>query len=176
MTITLRRLDGASARAAIPGLVDVLCDCVAGGASVGFMAPLTRERAERFWTMVADGVARGERGLLVAEDAEGIVGTVQLILALPDNQPHRADLAKMLVHRRARRRGVALRLLEAAEAMAIAERRSVLVLDAVTDGDAARLYARAGWTRVGDVPEYALMPDGAPCSTTYFYRRLTLPR
>jgi GNAT superfamily N-acetyltransferase len=172
VTVSIRRLDGDSAMQCVPALAAVLQDCVDGGASVGFMAPLAEDRARRFWTGVAEAVGRGERALLVAEDAVGVLGTVQLILALPDNQPHRADLAKMLVHRRARRMGVAQRLLAAAEQTARDEGRRVLVLDAVTDGDAARLYARSGWVRVGDVPEFALMPDGAYCSTTYFFRTL----
>jgi GNAT superfamily N-acetyltransferase len=157
----------------VPALANVLIDCVEGGASVGFMPPMTIEKATRFWRMVAEGVARDERVLLVAEDGDGsIVGTVQLIVSLPENQPHRADVAKMLVHRRVRRRGVAQRLLQAVEAAAREEGKTLLVLDAVTGGDAARLYARSGWERVGDIPHYALMPDGAPCSTTVFYRSL----
>ena len=160
-------------RAAVPALVEVLADCVEGGASVSFMRPMTVEKATAFWNMVADSVSRDERAVLVAEDARGqVLGTVQLVLSLPENQPHRADLAKMLVHRRARRRGVAQRLLDAAEATAREEGKTLLVLDAVTDGDAARLYARSGWQRVGDIPNFALMPDGAFCSTTYFYKDL----
>lgn len=169
--ITVRRV--ADAAPCIAGLAEVLVDCVEGGASVSFMRPMTLEKALDFWRGVAQGVARGERALLVAEDAAGrIVGTVQLVLALPENQPHRADVAKMLVHRRARRRGVAQRLLAAAEEAARAEGRSVLVLDTVTGGDAERLYTRAGWQRVGEVPRYALMPDGAFCGTTFFHKQL----
>lgn len=153
-------------------LADVLVDCVTGGASVGFMLPLTRERAVAFWERVARSVAAGERALLVAEDAEGICGTVQLVLDLPENQPHRADLVKMLVHRRARRRGLGESLMRAAEATARECGKTLLVLDAVTDGDAARLYQRLGWVRVGDVPGFALFPDGRVCGTTYFYRDL----
>ncbi len=108
----------------------------------------------------------------VDADAEGICGTVQLVFDLPENQPHRADLAKMLVHRRARRQGLAAALLAAAEATARECGKTLLVLDAVTDGDAARLYARRGWMRVGDIPRYALMPRGGFCSTTVFYRDL----
>jgi GNAT superfamily N-acetyltransferase len=171
--ITIRRLDGDAARAAVPALCEVLVDCVEGGASVSFMHPMTPEKARTFWSEVAHGVARGERALLVAEDGAGtIVGTVQLVLALPENQPHRADVAKMLVHRRARRRGVAARLMAAVESVARDEGRRVLVLDTVTGSDAERLYQRAGWTRVGEVPEYALMPDGPPCSTTFFYKAI----
>lgn len=153
-------------------LADVLVDCVEGGASVSFMWPLARERALSFWRSVADGVQAGERALLVAEDAHGICGTVQLVLAQPDNQPHRADLAKMLVHRRARRQGVAAALLREAEATAQRCGKSLLVLDTVTGGDAERLYARLGWQRVGEVPGFALWPRGGRCGTTFFYREL----
>jgi GNAT superfamily N-acetyltransferase len=156
----------------VAGLADILLDCVDGGASVGFMAPLTRERAEAFWSQVAAGVAAGRCALLVAEDREGLCGTVQLRLDLPDNQPHRADLSKMLVHRRARRRGLGAALMDAALDLARECGRSVLVLDAVTGGDAERLYGRLGWQRVGVVPDYALFPDGRPCATTFFFRRV----
>ena len=139
---------------------------------MGFMLPLTRDRAEAFWRRVARGGAEGERAVLVAEDERGICGTVQLVLGLPENQPHRADLAKMLVHRRARNRGLGAALMRAAEALARERGKTLLVLDAVTGGDAARLYERLGWVRVGDVPGFALMPDGGPCSTTYYYRDL----
>jgi GNAT superfamily N-acetyltransferase len=159
-------------RAQIGGLADVLIDCVEGGASVGFMLPLARDRALAFWRRVAEGVAAGDRALLVAEDAHGICGTVQLVLAQMDNQPHRADLAKMLVHRRVRRQGLGAELMRAAEAMARDCGKTLLVLDAVTGGDAERLYASLGWTCVGPIPRYALMPDGAFCSTTFFYRDL----
>jgi len=151
----------------------VLIDCVEGGASVSFMLPLAREKAVEFWHKVADSVARGERVLLVAEDGDGeIVGTVQMITAQPENQPHRADIAKMLVHRRARRRGIAQRLMAAVEHAAREERKDVLVLDTVTGGDAERLYERAGWQRVGTVPKYALMPNGEFCGTTFYCKQL----
>jgi predicted N-acetyltransferase YhbS len=153
-------------------LVEVLMDCVESGASVSFMQPLTRERAAAFWRKVADDVHAGRRALLVAEDAHGVCGTVQLIFDLPENQPHRADLAKMLVHRRARRQGLGESLMRGAEQAARASGKTLLVLDAVTDGDAARLYARLGWVRVGDIPNYALFPQGGFCSTTYFYKDL----
>lgn len=161
-------------------LADLLIDCVEGGASISFMLPFTRERSLAFWRTVAAGVAAGQRALLIAEDtpARGtagsggprICGTVQLILDQPENQPHRADLAKMLVHSRARRQGLGAALMRAAESMARDCGKSLLVLDAVTDGDAARLYERLGWVRVGDIPNYALFPQGGLCSTTYYYR------
>ena len=156
----------------ISGLSDVLIDCVEGGASVSFMLPMTREKAEAFWRGAAASVARGERVVIAAEDEDGtIVGTVQLIWAQPENQPHRGDLAKMLVHRRARRRGVGEAMLAAAERAAIDAGRTVLVLDTANDA-AERLYARQGWQRVGVVPDYALMPDGPLCATTIFYKSL----
>ena len=169
--ITIRRLYSAS-EDHVMRLAEVLCDCVEGGASVSFMKPFTLERAITFWQRVLEDVAQGRRALLVAEDEQGICGTVQLILDLPENQPHRADLAKMLVHRRARRRGLGEALMKAAETLALECDRWLLVLDAVTGGDAARLYERLGWVRVGDVPDFALYPDGGLCSTTYYYRRL----
>jgi GNAT superfamily N-acetyltransferase len=121
--------------------------------------------------MTALPSARGERALLVAEDAAGIVGTVQLVLAQPENQPHRADLAKMLVHRRARHQGVGAALLAAAEQTARDCRKTLLVLDTAST-EAERLYARAGWQRCGVVPGYALLPQGGLCATTFFYREL----
>src|SRR5882762_7122885 len=158
----------------VEGLADVLIDCVDGGASVSFMHPLPRAKALEFWRRVADGVAHGERALLVAEDDDGMIGTVQLILHQPENQPHRADLSKMLVHRRARRRGVGAALLRAAEGAARECGKSLLVLDTASD-DAERLYARLGWQRCGVVPGYALLPQGGLCDTTFFYRILAAP-
>ena len=153
-------------------LTEVLIDCVEGGASVSFMLPLSREKAGGYWRGVAESVARGERVVLAAVDAPGtIVGTVQLILDLPENQPHRGDLAKMLVHRRARRAGVGAALLAAAEECARQERRTLLVLD-TAGAEAARLYERHGWQRVGQVPGYALLPDGRPCATTFYFKTL----
>jgi ribosomal protein S18 acetylase RimI-like enzyme len=174
MTVTdaiqIRRLHTIGERE-IQGLSDVLIDCVEGGASVSFMLPMTRAKAETFWRNAAAGVARGERVVLSAEDETGIVGTVQIILAQPENQPHRGDLAKMLVHRRARRRGIGEALLVAAERSALDAGKTLLVLDTASD-DAERLYTRQGWQRCGIIPNYALFPDGRPCATTYFFKSL----
>lgn len=169
---TLRRLYSVSDDD-IAGLAVLLIDCVEGGSSVSFMHPLSRQRAEAFWRSVATDVAAGARALLVADDAAGICGTVQLVLDMPENQPHRAELVKMLVHRRARRRGLGAALMRAAESMALDCGRTLLVLDAVTGDAGERLYTRLGWTRVGVIPRYALMPDGAYCATTFFYRDLS---
>lgn len=169
----VRRLDAIGPRE-LAGLVEVLIDCVAGGASVNFMWPMTREKAEAFWRGVATSLARGERALIVAEDERGeILGTAQAVWAGPENQPHRADIAKMLVHRRARRHGVGALVLEAAERAAHEAGKTLLLLDTAS-AEAARLYERGGWQRVGVVPRFALMPDGAPCATVYYYKDLTV--
>ena len=161
--------------AVVEGLADVLINCVDGGASVSFMAPVPRDRAVVFWRGALDSAAKGERIVLVAEDAatDRVVGTVQVILPMPDNQPHRADVAKLLVHRDTRCRGLGAELMRAAEEAARAAGRTLLVLDTATGGDAERLYARLGWQRCGVIPGYALLPHGGLCGTTLFYRELT---
>ena len=166
----IRRL-ASPAEPELEALALVLIDCVDGGASVSFMQPLSLERAVAFWRRIAAEAARGARILLVAEDASGIVGTVQLVFAEPENQPHRAEISKMLVHRRARRHGIGAALMRAAEDAAREAGRSLLVLDTAS-GDAERLYARLGWTLLGIIPDYALWPRGGLCSTSVFYRRL----
>jgi GNAT superfamily N-acetyltransferase len=168
--IAIRRLAAPTATD-LAALADILVDCVAGGASVSFMHPVAPEKARAFWQSVAAQAAAGDRALLVAEDADGIVGTVQLILAQTENQPHRADVAKMLVHRRGRRRGIGEALLRAAEDVARAEGKTLLVLDTASD-DAERLYQRLGWVRAGVIPNYALWPHGGLCDTVYYYRQL----
>lgn len=157
--------------AQLQGLAELLIDCVDGGASVSFMHPLPPAKALTFWRRVADDVGRGARALLVAEDDRGLIGTVQLILDQPENQPHRADLSKMLVHRRARHRGLGAALLRTAESVARDCGKSLLVLD-TANGEAERLYAKLGWQRCGIIPGYALLPRGGLCDTTYFYRTL----
>ena len=167
---TIRRLDPAEADASIAALSDVLIDCVEGGASVSFMAPLTRETADAFWRKVAERVATGRVDLLVAELDGRIVGTVHLVPAEPENQPHRADVAKMLVHRDARRCGVGRALMIAVEDIARVRGKTLLVLDTVTDGAGERMYQGLDWVRVGVIPGYALFPDGSPCGATTFYK------
>jgi GNAT superfamily N-acetyltransferase len=153
-------------------LAEVLIDCVNAGASVSFMHPLSLDKAVTFWRGVAADAQAGKRILIVAEDDSGIIGTVQLIFPEAENQPHRADIAKMLVHRRARRLGIGEALMRAAEEAALAAGKTVLVLDTASD-EAERLYVRCGWTLVGTVPDYALLPHGGFCSTRFYYRRLT---
>ncbi len=171
--VTIRALSPQEAREQIEALSAVLIDCVEGGASVSFMLPLTKERADDFWRGVADGVAAGERILLVAEENGRTVGTVQVITKQPENQPHRADVSKMLVHRKARKRGLGAALMRAAEDAARKAGKTVLVLDTVTGSDGERLYTRLGWQRVGVIPNYALWPQGGLCDTTYFHKQIT---
>jgi GNAT superfamily N-acetyltransferase len=169
--IVIRRLLAVD-DAQIEGLSDLMIDCVAGGASVSFMHPLAPAKAEVFWRRVAADVAAGRRALLVAEDETGIVGTVQLMLDQPENQPHRADLSKMLVHRRARRLGLGAALMRAAESMAVDCGKTLLVLDTVTGSDAERLYARLGWVHVGTIPDYALLSHGGLWGKSLYYKAL----
>ena len=168
--VRVRRL-AALTSTQIEALADVLVDCVEGGASVSFMHPLARAKASGLWSQVAADVTSGERALLVAEDALGIVGTVQLVLAQPENQAHRADLSKLLVHRRARRLGVGEALMRAAEPLARQCGKTLLVLDTASS-EAQRLYRRLGWQCVGAIPDYALLPHGGLCATTLFYKAL----
>jgi GNAT superfamily N-acetyltransferase len=170
--IEIRRLVGDDLQTRLDELAIVLADCVAGGASVSYMAPFSHEEARAAFAGMAAEATRGNRLILGAFTDGRLVGTVQVILSVPPNQPHRAEIAKLLVSPAARKRGIARLLMEAAEGEARLEGKSLLVLDAVTDGDAARLYARMGWTTVGVIPNYALYPDGRPCDTTVFCKAL----
>jgi GNAT superfamily N-acetyltransferase len=171
MPAAIRIPSAAEARERIDELCDVLIDCVEGGASVSFMLPMTREKARAFWQGVVGGVAAGGRVLLVAEEAGRWVGTVQVVHDLPENQPHRADIAKMLVHRGWRQRGLGEALMRAAEDAARRAGKSLLVLDTASP-EAERLYRRCGWQPVGVVPDYALLPGGGYCDTHFFFKRL----
>jgi GNAT superfamily N-acetyltransferase len=170
--IEVRRLDAAEVRTRLGELAAVLHDCVEGGASIGYMAPFSEEQAYEAFAAFAREVEQGRRFLVGAFADDELVGAVQVVLAMPPNQPHRGEISRMLVRRSARRRGIAARLMERAEQEARAEGKKLLVLDAVTGGDAARLYTRLGWTRVGEIPDYALYPDGRPCDTTVFWKQI----
>ena len=152
----------------------MLFDCVEGGASVGFMLPFDRERAEAFWVGALESASAGDRVVLVAEDPDAgvILGTVQVVLTAPENQPHRGEISKMLVHRGARRRGIAEALMRAAEGAAREAGKTLLVLDTASDS-AERLYERLGWQRVGVIPDYALWPQGGFVDTIVFYKHLS---
>jgi GNAT superfamily N-acetyltransferase len=172
--ISIRSISAVETTERSSALADVLIDCVAGGASVSFMAPLAHDKAKAFWRHVADGIARGARTLIVAEDKTSgeVIGTALLVFGLPENQPHRAEVAKVLVQRRARRRGVGSALMRAIEDAARAAGKTLLSLDTTTGSDAERLYERSGWTRMGIMPGHALLPDGRLSDTSYFYKPL----
>jgi GNAT superfamily N-acetyltransferase len=154
----------------VPDLAELLIDAVHFGASVTFLRPLAREKAEQFWLSAAQSLQEGERKLLVAFKGDKVVGTVQLIHCTQENQPHRAEIAKMLVHSSERRRGIGSALLRAAEDAALAEGRTVLVLDTELGGPGEKLYASLGWIRVGEIPDFAIGPDGKLLSTVFFYK------
>lgn len=170
--IHVRRLGADELAEHLDALADVLEDCVAGGASVSYMWPFSHEQARAAFEGFAADAAEGRRLILAAFDGDRLVGTVQVNLALPPNQPHRGEIAKLLVHRSARGRGIAERLMEQAEAEARAEGKTLLVLDTVTGSTAERLYERLGWMRIGVVPDFALYPDGRPCDATIFWKKL----
>ena len=171
--VALAALDAAGAASAERMLAAVLIACVEGGASVSFMLPLPAERARAFWRDAARGVARGERALFAAWLDGAIVGTVQLLFIAKENQPHRAELEKMLVHPAARRHGIGRQLLQMAEDAALAAGRTVLTLDTGPQGGAGeRLYRAAGWQAAGTIPRSSLNPDGSWCDSTFFYKLL----
>ena len=165
-------LSADEAEAALPALCDILSDCVEGGASVGFLTPYAPADALPFWRGVVSAVARDDTVLIVARLGDDILGTVQLGIGMMPNQPHRADLKKLLVHRRARGLGLGRLLMERAEAEALSRRRHVLVLDTATGSPAEAIYEKLGWQRVGVIPQYALLPDGDFCGSTFFYKLL----
>jgi GNAT superfamily N-acetyltransferase len=158
--------------AVLEQLASVLVDCVEGGASVSFMAPFTQEQGLAFFRKVTNSVVAGDTVLLAAKLDGKIIGTVQLGLDTPPNQPHRADVKKMLVHRSARGRGVGADLMARVEAEARKLGRWLLVLDTVPGDNGYRLYRRAGWTESGIIPDYAMFPDGRLCDTALFWKRL----
>jgi len=172
----IKALTGDESIKAIPVLTDILCDCVEGGASVGFMLPFDTATGRLFWEGVAKAVEAGDILLLVADDQNKIVGTVQVGLKQPPNQPHRADIKKLLIHRSARGKGLSRLLMAAAETNAVAAGKSLLVLDTASGEPAEAIYEKLGWTRAGVVPDYALFPDGRFCDTTIFYKRVSAIR
>lgn len=158
---------------AVEELADVLHACVHEGASVGFILPFEREAALRFWRGLLPAFQSGARRLLVARREGRIVGTVQLLLDMPANGRHRAEIAKMLVHPWARRQGLARALMEAAEALARRQGRSLLLLDTVTGNPAETLYRSLGFQVAGVVPGYARSTEGALEPTTVMYKQLS---
>ena len=170
--VEIRRLTATEGRQHLAALAEVLLDCVQGGASVSFMASLSKAEAESFFDKVVEGVQRGDRILLAAFIDSKLVGTVQILIAMPPNQPHRADVAKLLVLRSARGQGVGGRLMEHAQEASRLAGKTLLVLDTATGDHAERLYLRMGWTRAGVIPKYSLYPDGTWCDTAIFWKQL----
>jgi GNAT superfamily N-acetyltransferase len=170
--VEIRRLTAAEGHQHLGALAEVLLDCVEGGASVSFMASLSRAEAEAFFENVLEGVQKADRMLLAAFVDSKLVGTVQIVVSMPPNQPHRADVAKLLVLRSARGKGVGRRLMEHAEEVSRREGKTLLVLDTATGDDAEKLYVRLGWTKLGVIPRYAMYPDGRWGDTSFFWKRI----
>jgi ribosomal protein S18 acetylase RimI-like enzyme len=172
LVVEIRRLSFEEGSRHVGALAGVLLDCVAGGASVSFMESLSKSEAETFFEGVLSGVREGTRILMAAFVDSDLAGTVQVVTGMPPNQPHRADIAKLLVRRSARGQGIGELLMKHAEEASRLAGKTLLVLDTATGDHAERLYERLGWTRVGVIPRYALYPDGAPCATTIFFKEL----
>lgn len=168
----LRELAAEEAERRLNELGELLVDAVEGGASVNFLRGLTLGQAVDFWISQLPAIGAGARRLLVAEEGGKIVGTAMVTFAHQPNQPHRGEITKMLVHRSCRGRGLGARLLAAAEATALRHGRTLLVLDTVSDSSGDRLYTRAGWVKVGEIPGYALNVDGKPEPASIFYKQL----
>jgi GNAT superfamily N-acetyltransferase len=170
-TVTIERLRGEVGGNAVKELAALLLDAVDSNAGISFMRGLTEAEAEGWWrTLLTTSPARAV--VLVARDASGIVGTVQVQPSWAPNQPHRGDLAKLIVHRRARGRGIAHALMVAAEREAAAEGMTLLVLDTCKGSAAERLYTSMGWVRVGEIPQFAFNPDGSLCDTVFFFKKI----
>jgi GNAT superfamily N-acetyltransferase len=173
LSLDIERLDAAAAERELDALASMLADAVEGGASVGFVTPFSVPDAAAWWRPLLTEVAAG-RVLVLGAWVEGaLVGTVQLHPSAMPNGRFRAEVAKLLVHRSARRKGVGRALMDAVEALARERGRTTLVLDTQTGGDAERLYRALGWTVAGVIPDYSLLSDGTRGATTYMYKLLS---
>ena len=170
--IEIRQLTADEARPVVAQLAELLLDCVKGGASVSFMADLSQSDAQSFFESVLDAVQKGDRILLAAFVGSKLAGTVQRLLRMPPNQPHRADIAKLLVLRSARNQGIGRLLMERAQSASRLAGKTLLVLDTATGQAAESLYLRLGWKQAGVIPNYALFPDGTSCDTTIFWKQI----
>ncbi len=166
------RLDAAAAERELESLAAILADAVDSGASVGFVAPFSTADAAAWWRALLPAVGSGSVPLLGASLDGALVGTVQLHPAAQANGRHRAEVAKLLVHRSERRRGVGRALMAAVEALAREQGRTLLVLDTQTGSDAERLYTELGWAAAGVIPGYSRLSDGTLAATTYMYKLL----
>jgi GNAT superfamily N-acetyltransferase len=168
----IRELDVEDFRRAIPSLADLILDAVAGGASINFLADVTHDEAEAWWEAIEPDVESGVVTAFVAIVDGRIVGSTILVRSVKANSPHRAEIGKVIVHRDARRRGIAAALMRAAEDRARADGRWLLVLDTIADSPAESLYRSLGWNVTGVVPNYAMLPDGTPWGATFFWKDL----
>ncbi len=168
--LTIRPLSEGGAT--LGALAEILVQVVAGGGSVSFMHPLSPDAALAFWRAALQAAGRGERIVLGAFDGKLLAGTVSLLLACPANQPHRAEIAKLMTRPSHRGRGVALQLMGYAEALASAHCKTLLVLDTASDGGAGSLYESLGYTLAGEIPDYALKPHGGLSGTRIYWKRL----
>jgi len=168
----IRTLSKAPDPRQLEDLCALLIDAVEGGASLGFLKPMEPERARAYWETAARAVQAGDKALLVAEIEGAILGTVQVVLEMPQNQPHRGEISKMIVHTQVRQLGLGMRLLVAAEERAHIAGKSLLVLDTQTGSAAEHLYRKAGYTPLPPLPDYALTPDGVLAPTTIFWKRI----
>lgn len=168
--ITIRPLSPSPA--VTDALATLIIETVAGGGSVTFMHPLSPDEARAFWTGSLAAAEEGKRVVLGAFDGDDLVGTLTLLVDCPPNQPHRAELAKMMTRPSHRGRGIATALIEAAETEARARRRSLIVLDTASDGGAGPLYERCGFLLAGEIPDYALKPHGGLTGTLYYFKQL----
>lgn len=173
MAVTIARFSAQDIQRHLSEFVDLLCDVVDNGASVNFLAPLDRGQAAAFWEKVADAVEAGERIVVAALDGDQVVGSTQLVLAMQQNGSHRAEVQKVFVHTRARRQGIAKRLMQAVEDEARAAKRYLLVLDTERGSAAEKLYEGIGYERVGVIPQFAFNHDGSQLiDTVLFYKQL----
>ncbi len=172
MLTEVRRLNAAEAGLWLGELAAILVDCVEGGASVSFMSPFPQSDAEEFFRKVIREIEANERILLAAFLDGKLAGTVQVLLAMPPNQPHRAGISKLLVLRSARRFGLGAALMRSAEQCAREAGKTLLVLDTVSGSAAERLYESLGWIKAGVIPNYALFPDGSLCDAAIFWKAI----
>ncbi len=170
--MTIRLLSGGSDAYLLPSLADLLIDAVEDGASISFMAGLSRDDALSFWASQLAAAEAGAQLVIAALKGQSVIGTVILNIDMPPNQPHRADVRKLIVAVDQQRAGLGAALLARAEAEARSRERWLLVLDTISGGAAARLYMRAGWQKVGDIPAYAMLPHGGYAPTTVYFKRL----
>lgn len=156
-------------------LADLLIETVAAGGSVSFTHPLSRQAARAFWDKSLEAAERGERAVLGGWQGDALVGTVTLLLDFPVNQPHRAEIAKLMTRLAHRGKGIASRLMRAAETLAIEKGRTLLVLDTATEEGASGLYEKLGFTLTGEIPDFALKPHGGLTGTLIYWKRIGQP-